>query len=66
MTNFISLVTNDYRLAFCQATRVLPENTQVQIWRMSLDIQPSMPKTPRKCEISPKMQQFMNRWSARN
>ena len=63
MTNFIPLVTNDYRLAFCQATRVLPENTQVQIWNLILDKHIQAPKS---CKISPKMQQFMNRWSSRN
>ena len=43
------LITDDYRIAFCQVTTELPEAIQKLIWSMSLPdpVCPSAPKKPR-------------------
>ena len=50
--SYLPMVTDDYRIAFCQVTKVLPELCQVEIWKQLLvDCEPIMPKTPeKKCE----------------
>ena len=70
VADFVPLVTDDLRLAFCQATRGLPENCQVQIWTQVLihGAESFQPKTPEKKEryrYSDRMLGHMARWKAR-
>lgn len=60
---YIPLVNEDYRLAFCQATRNLPELCQSHIWTAVMRDDISFPKP--KYELSPMMKAHMNRWKAR-
>ncbi len=65
--NFIPLITDDYRLAFCQVTRQLPELCQAHIWsaviRDDNTFPPNAPK--KKYEMSDRMKSHMNRWTRR-
>jgi hypothetical protein len=67
--NFIPLITEDYKLAFCQVTHSLPELCQSHIWSalmrddISLPPTPQAPKKPYK--ISPRMRDHMDRWAKR-
>ena len=65
MTNYIPLVTYEYKLAFCQATNRLPEDTQRLIWNKVLDV--SAPTTPPLAPMksSKNMKRLMNGWSKR-
>jgi hypothetical protein len=63
--NFIPMTTDNFRIAFCQATKPLPEGLQRAIWNLSLDI-PELPKAPKKVELSPKMRQLMRNWNSRS
>lgn len=58
--NFIPLITDEYKLAFCQVTRGLPELCQAHIW-MAINLPPSAPKK----KLSPRLKSHMTRWSAR-
>jgi hypothetical protein len=62
--NFIPLITEDYKLAFCQVTRRLPELCQVHIWKTLImdDISIEPPHAPKKTS---KLSIRMNRWAAR-
>jgi hypothetical protein len=66
--NFIPLITEDYKLAFCQVTRELPELCQTHIWsalmRDDISFPPPAPKK-KKYELSPRMKSHMARWAAR-
>ena len=59
--NFIPLVTEDYKLAFCQVTRSLPELCQRQIWS-ALMCDP--PPAPQK-KMSDRLKSHMARWATR-
>jgi hypothetical protein len=66
MADFIPLVTNDYRLAFCQATRNLPELAQVSIWKKVMqDVTPPSTPPPTPIKPSPRLNRLMNNWKAR-
>lgn len=66
--NFIPLITYDYKLAFCQVTRELPELCQTHIWsalmRDDVSLPPTAPKK-KKYELSDRMKSHMARWSTR-
>ena len=71
VADFIPLVTDELRLAFCQVTRELPEACQVQIWKQILahGVESFQPKTPEKKErprFSNRLTGHMIRWKARN
>jgi len=62
--NFIPLITEDYKIAFCQVTSGLPELCQVQIWKALMrDEPPQAPKKP--YVISNRLKSHMARWAAR-
>ena len=70
VADYIPMVTDDLRIAFCQATRELPEGCQTQIWSQVLahGAESFQPKTPEKKErprISDRMLGHMARWNAR-
>ena len=66
--NFIPLITEDYKLAFCQVTRSLPELCQTHIWsaliRDDVSLPPPAPKK-KKYELSDRMKSHMARWATR-
>lgn len=66
--NFIPLITEDYKLAFCQVTRNLPELCQTHIWsalmRDDVSLPPPAPKK-KKYEMSVRMKGHMARWATR-
>ena len=47
-TDYIPLVTADYKLAFCQATNTLCTDVQRIIWRQVNVVEPDCPPAPRK------------------
>ena len=47
-TDYIPLVTTDYKLAFCQATNALCTDVQRMIWQHVKDVEPRCPRAPRK------------------
>ena len=60
---FIPLITDDYKMAFCQVTNGLPELCQVHIWKalMRDDISIDPPPAPKKSRVK----SHMARWAAR-
>jgi hypothetical protein len=66
--NFIPLITDDYKLAFCQVTRSLPELCQTLIWSSlvldDVSIPPPAPQK-KKYKMSDRMKSHMSRWAAR-
>jgi hypothetical protein len=69
VADYIPLVTDNLRIAFCQVTHSLPELCQVQIWAHTLAHGTEsllMPRTPeKKREISSRMKAHMARWATR-
>ena len=70
VADFIPMVTDELRLAFCQVTRDLPEGCQTQIWKHVLvhGAESFQPKTPEKKErpkFSSRLSGHMARWKAR-
>ena len=70
VADFVPLVTDDLRVAFCQVTQTLPEGCQVEIWKQVLahGAESFQPKTPEKKERprhSDRMLGHMARWKAR-
>ena len=64
--NFIPLITHDYKLAFCQVTRSLPELCQRHIWSELMRDDMSFPPPPApKKNLSARMKSHMARWAAR-
>lgn len=66
--NFIPLITEDYKVAFCQVTSGLPELCQVHIWKalMRDDVSIEPPQAPKKPYVmSKRMKAHMARWAAR-
>ena len=65
---FIPLITEEYKLAFCQVTCELPELCQIHIWsalmRDDVSLPPPTPKK-KKYELSPRMKSHMARWATR-
>lgn len=61
--DYIPLVTDDYKLAFVQATGTLPENVQRIIWNKVLQVEPVTPRAPIK--PSPRLARLMNNWESR-
>lgn len=63
--NFIPLITDDYRIAFCQVTNGLPELCQTKIWStlMRDDISIEPPSAPKK--MSTRMRSHLDRWAKR-
>ncbi|ADQ91607.1 hypothetical protein OlV1_231 [Ostreococcus lucimarinus virus 1] len=51
--DFIPLVTDEFRITFCQATEPLCSDVQRIIWKKLLyeDIELKPPPTPKKCRI---------------
>lgn len=47
-TDYVALLTNDYKLAFCQATNGLCPDVQRLIWTQVLDVEAKCPPAPRK------------------
>jgi hypothetical protein len=45
---YIPLLTDDYKLAFCQTTNDLCPDVQRLIWTLVLDVEPTCPPAPRK------------------
>jgi len=54
--DFVPLVTDDYKLAFCQATNALPELAQYKIWSLVWEPSPS-----RKRVLSPWVQRLVKK-----
>ena len=48
MTDYVPLVTDDYKLLFCQATNALPTDMQRLIWDLTNTAEPRCPPAPRK------------------
>jgi hypothetical protein len=70
VADFIPLVTDDLRMAFCQATIGLPENCQTRIWTQVLihgadSFQPKTPEKKERPQMSQRMREHMDRWSMR-
>ena len=61
--DFIPLVTYDYKMAFCQVTKDLPEECQRMIWSEVVPPPLSPPDTPIK--PSKRLLNYMDRWAAR-
>lgn len=67
--DFIPLVTDDYRLAFCTATKTLPSEIQQIIYKKALCTpSPPPPGAPKKKVIlpSPRLAKLMEGWKGRN
>jgi hypothetical protein len=47
-TNYMPLVTDDYKIAFLQATEPLCPDVHRLIWDLVLDIEPKCPPAPLK------------------
>ena len=54
MNDYIPLVTDDFRIAFCQATEPLCSDVQRIIWKKVLydDIILETPSAPKKCSVT--------------
>lgn len=64
--DYIPLVTDDYKLAFAQATGTLPEDVQRIIWNKVLQVEPLVPSAPKKpIKPSPRLSRLMKGWKAR-
>jgi len=63
MADYIPLVTYDYKLAFVQATNILPHEIQQIIWYKTLETQPIAPPAPIK--PSKRLNRLMNGWAQR-
>jgi len=63
--NFIPLITDDYKLAFCQVTRSLPELCQAHIWSALMRDDVSIPPPAPQKKMSDRMKSHMSRWAAR-
>lgn len=63
MTDYIPLVTHDYKVAFCQITGVLPQELQQIIWHKALEIKPVAPPAPIK--PSKRLARLMDGWHRR-
>ena len=50
--DYIPLTTDDFRIAFCQATRPLCTDVQMRIWREVINY-----RDPPKCPDAPKKHQ---------
>ena len=62
--DYIPLITEDYKLAFCQVTSALPELCQIHIWKALMRGEP--PQAPKKPYVmSDRMKSHMARWAAR-
>ena len=46
--DFIALTTDDFKLAFCQATNTLCTDVQRLIWEKAIVTEPKCPPTPLK------------------
>ena len=46
--DFIALTTDDFKLAFCQATNSLCTDVQRLIWEKAIVTEPKCPPAPRK------------------
>jgi len=46
--DFIALTTDDFKLAFCQATNALCTDVQRLIWQKAIVTEPKCPPAPRK------------------
>lgn len=54
MRDYIPLVTDEYKLAFCQVTNTLCTDVQRIIWSYVLDVEPTCPPVPRKSWVAKK------------
>jgi hypothetical protein len=65
--DYVPLITNEYKLAFVQATGTLPGDVQQIIWAKLLEnTEPVMPSTPKKpIKPSPRLARLMKNWSTR-
>ena len=65
MADYIPLVTYDYKLAFCQATTHLPEDTQRIIWNKVLNV--CAPSTPPPAPMKPSknLKRLTDGWNKR-
>ena len=63
MTDYVPLVTHNYKVTFCQVTSVLPRELQEIIWNKTLEIQPVAPPAPIK--PSKRLARLMNGWAQR-
>lgn len=61
MTDYIPLVTNDFKIAFCQSVNNLPSDVQQIIWKKVLET--NAPTTPPPAPR--KINRMMNRWKSR-
>ena len=48
MRDYIPLLTDDFKLAFCQATNGLCTDVQRLIWEKTIVIEPMCPPAPKK------------------
>ncbi|MDA9846867.1 hypothetical protein N9C10_02930 [Flavobacteriaceae bacterium] len=64
--DFIPLVTDDYRVAFCVATNCLPNDIKQIIYKKTLSATTSEPPSaPKKITPSPRLARLMTRWKGR-
>jgi len=63
--NFIPLITDDYKLAFCQVTQSLPELCQTLIWSSLVRDDVSIPPPAPQKKMSDRMKSHMARWTVR-
>ena len=65
MADYIPLVTYDYKLAFCQATNRLPEDTQRIIWNKVLDVAAPTTSPPTPMKPYKNLKRLMDGWNKR-
>jgi len=65
MADYIPLVTDDYRIAFCQATACLPNDIQRIIWVKTLELSRPENPPPAPLQPSPRLARLMAGWKAR-
>jgi len=64
--DYIPLVTDDYRLAFCAVTASLPTDIQQIIYKKALNGgEVSAPSAPKKVTPSPRLSRMMEGWKRR-
>ena len=64
--DFIPLVNDNFRIAFCSATDPLPNDIKQIIYKKALSIcTPTAPSAPKKITPSPRLTRLMNGWKAR-
>ena len=65
--DFIPLVDDNFRLAFCAATEPLPNDVKQIIYKKTLCLTdvPPVPNAPKKITPSPRLARLMDGWKSR-